>query len=272
MHPADALSFGLGDGALVRITTRWGRMVARLRTSGEIARRTLFVPIHWNGATASDARVGALVNPAVDAVSGEPEFKYTPARVEPFVVSWHGFILTRRTIALEGFTWWARAAGQDFQRYEVAGRRVPGDWSGWASSLLGAAAGDDWLEYADPSAGSYRAVHLQDERLESCLFIGTRPELPSRAWLASLFAKGAVSAQERATLLSGKPANPTADAGATVCACFNVGRNTIEAAIAAGCRDTAALGARLKAGTNCGSCLPELQRMLTAGTAAGVSV
>jgi assimilatory nitrate reductase catalytic subunit len=271
MHPADALSFGLGDGALVRIATRWGRMVARLRTSGEIARRTLFVPIHWNGATASDARVGALVNPAVDAVSGEPEFKYTPARVEPFVVSWHGFILTRRTIAMEGFTWWARAVGQDYQRYEVAGRRVPGDWSGWASSLLGAAAGDDWLEYADPSAGSYRAVHLQDERLESCVFIGTRPELPSRAWLASLFAKPAVSAQERATLLSGKPANPTADAGATVCACFNVGRNTIEAAIAAGCRDTASLGARLKAGTNCGSCLPELQRLLAAGKATVVS-
>jgi assimilatory nitrate reductase catalytic subunit len=268
MHPADALGFGLGNGALVRVATRRGRMVARLRTSGEIARRTIFVPIHWNGATASDARVGALVNPAVDAISGEPEFKFTPARVEPFVASWHGFILTRRPIAMEAFTWWASAAGQDFQRYEVAGRRVPGDWSGWASCLLGAAAGADWLEYTDPSAGTYRAVHLQDERLESCVFIGTRPELPSRAWLASLFAKSAVSAQERAALLSGKPANPAAAAGATVCACFNVGRNSIEAAIHAGCRDTASLGARLKAGTNCGSCVPELQRMLAARTAA----
>ena len=264
MHPADALSFGLGNGALVRIATRWGRMVARLRTSGEIARRTIFVPIHWNGATASDARVGALVNSAVDAISGEPEFKFTPARVEPFVVSWHGFILTRRPIAMEAFTWWASVACQDFQRHEIAGRRVPGDWSRWASDLLGADAGADWLEYADPSAGTYRALHLQDERLESCLFIGARPELPARSWLASLFAKTALSALERATLLSGRPANPSADAGATVCACFNVGRNAIEAAILAGCRDAPALGKRLKAGTNCGSCIPELRRMIEA--------
>jgi assimilatory nitrate reductase catalytic subunit len=271
MHPADALSFGLGAGALVRVSTRWGRMVARLRTSGEIARRTIFVPIHWNGATASDARVGALVNPAVDAISGEPEFKFTPARVEPFVVSWHGFILTRRPLATEGFSWWASAAGQDFQRYEIAGRRVPGDWSSWASDLLGVAAGADWLEYTDPSAGTYRAIHLEDERLESCLFIGARPELPSRSWLASLFAKTGLSALERATLLSGRPANPAADTGATVCACFNVGRNAIDVAILAGCRDTPALGARLKAGTNCGSCVPELRRMIAARAAAVVS-
>ncbi len=55
----------------------------------------VFVPIHWNGAFASDARVGALVNPVVDPVSGEPEFKHTPARVMPFAVNWHGFILSR---------------------------------------------------------------------------------------------------------------------------------------------------------------------------------
>ena len=58
-------------------------------------RGMIFVPIHWNGAFCSDARVGALVNPIVDPISGEPEFKHTPARVMPFVVSWHGFVLTR---------------------------------------------------------------------------------------------------------------------------------------------------------------------------------
>ena len=264
MHPADALSFGLGEGALVRVATRWGRMVVRLRTSGEIARRSIFVPIHWNGATASDARVGALVNPTVDALSGEPEFKFTPARVEPFVVSWYGFILTRRPISLASFSWWACAEGGAFQRYEIAGRRVPGDWSTWASSLLGADASADWVEYCDPSAGTYRAAHLHDERLESCLFIGPRPELPSRSWLAGLFAQEMITPLERATLLSGRPMDPGADSGATVCACFGVGRNAIQAAIVQGCRDTPAIGQRLKAGTNCGSCIPELRRMIAA--------
>ena len=64
-----------------------------------------FVPIHWSDSNASDARVGALVSPAVDPVSGEPEFKHTPVRVEPFVVSWYGFVLTRRPIAVQSLSW-----------------------------------------------------------------------------------------------------------------------------------------------------------------------
>jgi NAD(P)H-nitrite reductase large subunit len=57
-------------------------------------------------------------------------------------------------------------------------------------------------------------------------------------------------------------ASHTRVGGATVCACFGVGRRTIQDAISQGCRDPAALGRRLKAGTNCGSCLPELRRLL----------
>ena len=47
-------------------------------------------------ANASDARVGAVVNPVVDPVSGEPEFKHTPVRIEQFRVHWHAFVLTAR--------------------------------------------------------------------------------------------------------------------------------------------------------------------------------
>ena len=268
MHAADALSFGLGDGGLVRVATRWGHMVARLRTSGEMARGCIFAPIHWNGSTASDARVGALVNPRVDPVSGEPEFKFTPARVEPFVVSWFGFALTRRRVDLEKFAWWAHAEGGAFARYELAGRRVPGDWSGWARSLLGADRNADWVEYCDVSSNTFRAIHVQNGRMESCLFIGPRPELPSRSWLASLFAKPKISEVERASLLSGRPVDPAADAGPTVCACFSVGLNAIQSAIVKGCRDPISIGRQLKAGTNCGSCVPELRRIIAAMPAA----
>jgi assimilatory nitrate reductase catalytic subunit len=264
MHAADALRFGLGSGTLVRVATHWGRLVARLRTSGEIARGSIFVPIHWNGSTASDARVGALANPAVDPVSGEPEFKYTPARVEPFVVSWYGVAFTRRKLALQTFSWWACSEGGQFQRYEIAGRRVPGNWSGWARTLLGADQTSDWIEYDDASVGIYRAAHLKEERIESCIFIAPRPELHSRSWLAGLFNKACLTPGERARLLAGRPADPAVDDSATVCACFGVGRGAIDAAIAQGCHDAQALGRRLKVGTNCGSCLPELRRMISA--------
>ena len=118
------------------------------------------------------------------------------------------------------------------------------------------------MEYADPSCSTFRAAYLRDDRLQACVFIGPRPELPSRAWLSSLFARPRIAPLERATLLSGRPIDPSADAGATVCACFGVGRNAIEAAILQGCTDPAAIGRRVKAGTNCGSCIPELRRLV----------
>ncbi|HET8880712.1 MAG TPA: nitrate reductase, partial [Solimonas sp.] len=82
LHPADALASGVRDGGLARVTSRWGALVVRVRCSGEMRRGQLFVPIHWNDRFASDARVGALVNPVVDPISGEPEFKHTPVRID----------------------------------------------------------------------------------------------------------------------------------------------------------------------------------------------
>ncbi len=264
MHAADALLFGTRDGTLVRIITRWGRMVARLRTSGEIARGAIFVPIHWSGPNSSDARVGALVGPGVDPVSGEPEFKNTPARVEPFVVNWYGFALARGPLSLAALSWWAGAEGGSFRSYEVAGRSVPHNWSLWARSLMRAESSADWIDYEDVNSGTYRAACLRDDRLESCLFVGSQPQLPSRSWLASLFDKPRLTASERARVLASRPQDSFPDAGATVCACFGVGRNAIEAAIADGCDDLSSLGHRLRAGTNCGSCVPELRGLLNA--------
>jgi assimilatory nitrate reductase catalytic subunit len=232
-------------------------MVARLRTSGEIARGSIFVPIHWSGSNASDARVGALVGPGVDPVSGEPEFKNTPARVEPFVVNWYGFALTRGSLSLAALSWWACAEGGQYRRYEIAGRSVPHNWSMWGRSLMRAESTADWIDYEDANTGTYRAACLRDDRLEACLFVGPQPQLLSRSWLASLFDKPRLAASERARVLASRPGNPSLDSGVTVCACFGVGRNAIEAAIADGCHDLSSIGYRLRAGTNCGSCVPD---------------
>ena len=63
-------------------------------------------------------------------------------------------------------------------------------------------------------------------------------------------------------LLSGRSMDGLARAGPIVCACFGVGRSTICNAIAAGASTAAEIGAKLKAGTNCGSCIPELKRLI----------
>ncbi|HYM35417.1 MAG TPA: molybdopterin dinucleotide binding domain-containing protein, partial [Steroidobacteraceae bacterium] len=264
MHPQDVLLCGVRAGDLVRVTTRWGSMIVRLRTSGEMPRRMIFAPIHWNAMNSSDARVGALANPEVDPISGEPEFKHTPARVEPFVVSWHGFALARDALTISDTAWWTEIKGEQFMRYELAGRRVHGDRSQWARRLLGVTHEDaDWLEFVDTSAGSYRAAHIVNDKIAACIFISPRPDLPSRSWLASLFAKEKLDDIDRAGLLIGQSPDPAADTGPTVCSCFGVGRKTICDAIAKSKLTThQQIGQHVKAGTNCGSCIPELKAIL----------
>ncbi len=181
MHAQDALLSAVSDGQLARVETQWGALVARVKTSGEMPRGTIFVPIHWNSASRSDARVGALVNPVVDPVSGEPEFKHTPARVMPFPVNWHGFVLTRTPLEKLDATWWTAIRGAQFMRYEFAGRgRSPS--AEWAHRALQANHPDaDWVEFSDPACGVYRGALLVEERLEGCVFISPRTDLPSRS-------------------------------------------------------------------------------------------
>jgi assimilatory nitrate reductase catalytic subunit len=270
LHPQDALIHGVRAGELARVTSQWGEMVARVQHGGGMARGAVFIPIHWSGQTASDARVGAVVSPAVDPVSGEPEFKHTPVRIEPFGVRWHGFILSRRMLDLDGVASWTKIQGQQFFRYELAGRNVIDDATSWARALLKVESEDaDWLDAEDKTARIYRAAHLVDGVIDACIFVGPTPDLPARGWLASLFDAGVLPTAQRMGLLAGRSPGPVFDAGPTVCSCFGVGRNTICSAIQQhGLTDVAGVTACVKAGGNCGSCVPEIRQLLVRMTAA----
>ena len=272
MHPHDALRSGVREGELARVVSRWGTMVARVRHGGGIQAGQVFVPIHWNDQFASDARVGALVGPEVDPVSGQPEFKHTPVQVEPFPVRWHGFAFGRRQLPTAGLRYWALIRGEQFWRYEIAHRERPGDCGTWARAWLDAAAAAEWLEYEDTDAGIYRAALVREDRLEACVFLSPRPDLPSRQWLAQLFGKPRLEDADRAGLLAGESPDAGGDPGPVVCACFGVGRNTICTSIREKSLDTpAGVTAVLRAGGNCGSCIPEIRRLIAeahAGSAA----
>jgi assimilatory nitrate reductase catalytic subunit len=273
VNAADALRYAVRAGELAHVRSRWGAMVARVRVANEVTAGTVFVPIHWNAAFSSDARVGALTNPVVDPVSGEPELKHTPVSVEPFVADWYGVIFTRATLPPPDTAWWTRVQGAQFTRYELVGRARP-DWPAEARRLLAVPEGADvdWVEYRDPARGLYRAAWLLDEQLQGCIYIDGRPALPERGWLASLFAARKLDGPARSSLLAGR-ALSGGDPGALVCSCFGVGANAIAAcARALGTAATPAeIGKKLKCGTNCGSCLPEIQAIVRATAAARAS-
>jgi len=272
LHPDDAEAAGVADGGLVEVESRWGSALLRARVSDAQRPGSVFAPMHWNSRFSSLPGIDLLVNPDRDPLSGQPEFKHTPVRIRPFAAAWHGFLLSRRRLPMRHARYWSCARGNGYWRYELAGDQPPGDWAACARDLLcSAEAQVDWLEYFDSARSRYRAARLVGGRLESCIFIGPDAALPPRDWLAALFAEPALDDDARMSLLTGRPGKGRTDAGRVVCACFNVGENTLVEAIRAGKVDSVeAIGAVLKAGTNCGSCIPELRALIESHGHAGI--
>jgi assimilatory nitrate reductase catalytic subunit len=218
----------------------------------------LFAPIHWSAANASAARVGALVAPFTDPYSGQPESKSTPASIAPYEYVFRGFVLSRRQLDLPQSLWWARASVAGGHAYLFADNADLAHWPSW----LRAAAGGDIAEYRDFGGGVYRAATFAGDRIESCLFVGPAHDAGDWDVVKGLFALDALSDDQRRLLLSGRSTEGVASTGPVVCACFGVGRASISDAIASGARSAADIGAKLEAGTNCGSCIPELKRLI----------
>ena len=108
-----------------------------------------------------------------------------------------------------------------------------------------------------------RGARLIGDRLDAVLIVQPSPRLPPRDWLTELFAKEALDPVERSRVLRGTPPKGQFDAGQTVCSCFSVGINTLTQAIHNhDLRTPEEIGELLQAGTNCGSCLPELRRLI----------
>ncbi|MFP5430249.1 MAG: molybdopterin-dependent oxidoreductase [Gammaproteobacteria bacterium] len=273
MHPDDAVVAGLAERDVVALESRWGRALARVQFTTDQTRGTVFMPMHWTGVLASASRVGAVVNPVVDPVSGQPESKHTPVRVRRFEAAWHGFMLSDIALPLPSTDYAIAIRGGKFWRFELAGVSRQMDIAELANELqrnvqAALPSQSEMLEYEDAARGVYRRAWVVEDRLRAVCFVGPDTGLPERNWLAGLFGKELCALGRRA-LLSGRPADPSADVGRIICACHAVGEKTIRKAIAVQNLDSvAAIGTCLKAGTNCGSCQPELKQILNSCQAA----
>ncbi|MGY6275548.1 molybdopterin-dependent oxidoreductase [Methylomonas sp. MgM2] len=266
VHPEDARRLGLEQHGLACIESRWGSMLARVDVTPAQQIGSLFVPMHWGRQLSSRGRVGALVNPVVDPLSGQPESKQTPVNIKPWQAAWQALVLSRRQLDIEDAEYLVKIKGDGYWRYQLADRSRPGDFSGLCRQLLGADEKGEWLEFQDIGAGDYRLAKAVDGQLADCVFLCTGGQLPEPGWLGGLFKKPALSRQERLSLLSGFPPQGQEDVGKTVCSCFGVGEKTILNAIKTRqLNSVAGIGECLGAGTGCGSCLPELKLLLGSG-------
>src|SRR5262249_35089241 len=156
------------DGGFATVTTPHGSCALKVVVDAGQREGSLFAPIHWSRATASDGSIGELVMAETDPLSGQPEAKATPATIEPCRLDWRGFLVMREVAELPVGTWWARVALAGGTGWLFASNEPPDTWRTRASHLFGCAV--ELAEYVDARRDVYRAAAFRDGRLTGCLF------------------------------------------------------------------------------------------------------
>lgn len=262
IHPRDALKLGLKPADLAEVRNGHGRAILRVLVTDRVTPGQVFAPMHWTGQTASAGRIDTLVTANVDPVSGQPESKAATVAIAPYKAAWYGFAVSGDKLTPDT-EYWALAKTKSGIRAELAGAAPPADWEGYARALF-ALPKAEVVTYVDAARGLARLAFLEDGVLRAALFAAREPVALARSYVADLVGRdGGVMA------LTGRPGEDQPDPGATVCACFDVGINTILTAIETkGLTNVDAIGAAVSAGTNCGSCKPELAALLASATTA----
>ncbi|MBV8392085.1 MAG: molybdopterin-dependent oxidoreductase [Alphaproteobacteria bacterium] len=254
IHPLDAAAHGLVNGAIAEISSAWGDATLRVHLSETIRPGEAFVPMHWTAQVSRGGRVNAAVNPAVDPISGQPELKHTPVGIRTVDVRWHGTILARRAVMLPQTSYWVRIAGTSFDAYVLAGDQPLDEARRALSAALRATNPGPWIE-GDNGVGAV----ISEGRLEAVLALGESHDAAQRDRLAAFMAFDRLGEAQRDALLKGGDAD---DRGGELCACFGTSLAAVESAIADGAQTLDAVGMATQAGTNCGSCRPEIRALL----------
>eukprot|EP00903_Cladosiphon_okamuranus_P003207 g3205.t1 len=263
MHPDTASLLALADADLVRLVSRDGEAVLRLVVTERVQVGEVFAPMHWTGRFSSDGRIDALVGAAQDPLSGQQESKFTPVRAEALAPDWYGFGVFQdepQPSVLSEFDYWCLARAEGGWRLECAGHSSP-------SIAVNLLLGDEIDSYLSLPGGGVRAAKFEDDTVAAAMIISrAKPVEADRTYLAQTLGQ-VLDSEERAGLLAGRPASGRS-AGPLICSCEGVGQQTLIDAIANGADSVDALGACTRAGTNCGSCRPELQKLISTATLA----
>jgi len=262
IHPQDASKYELDQKGFVKITSRWGDALVRVRITKQLQPGHIFMSMHWNDSNTANAVVGRLVNPVTDPLSGQPELKHTPVRIEKWPPKWHGFLLTREKITPKHMEYWCHSYQKNCHILELAGEDEMME-NDFLSPFFAQAGGPDTLTLSNPASGQMRLATIRDDKLDICLFVTQKGALPGRSWLQSLFQLDTLDPAISRTLLSGQPLDQTMAPGPIICSCFGISQKAILSAFTSNRAKTVDdIGNLLKAGSNCGSCKPEIKDLI----------
>jgi len=272
IHPDDAGERNIVEEDLVRVGSRRGEVIVSVQISRDVRPEVVFLPMHWGEMTARGGRANNLTQSVVDPVSKEPEFKHSAVQVERFEPAWRGkMLMAGKHIKLgrkmiEGYTYGVVSCmGSDHAVTVVelaCTKALKQAQYKRLDQLLEQGRSIETLTYSDRKHGINRKAWLEDGHLMAVRWVGG--DIHAAQWLRKLMLEGRDVGELRPYLLApGGPVNKEDTKGAIICACNNVGELELKAAIKDGADSVDAIKACTMAGTGCGSCVPEIKRLLS---------
>jgi assimilatory nitrate reductase catalytic subunit len=287
VHPSDAARRKLADGELVTVRSRRAAVVLPLRLDERVPLAGADIAMHWGDEfVGAQHGINALTNGAFCPDSKQPELKFSAVAIEPALLPWRisacawvaaerGAVLREQLRALMprfGYAQCLPEPGKSEQvgwTFEAACTEAPApELVDELAQALGLA-GVDVLRYADAQRGRLRLLKLDGDELQTAplqalLRIGQHDE---GAWLVDLWReRSAASAVGRWLLSPGAPPTNSKPVSAQVCNCFDVREDVIRLTLArcsgSPAERLAQLQGEKRCGTQCGSCLPALRRLV----------
>jgi len=273
IHPDDAKKTGVAKGDLIEIKsltspmqkTSKSRVIARVAISKHIQCGMIFAPMHWSLSNSASGRINTMVEDNCDPFSGQPALKGSNVSLIPFKAVWHGFAVSTSPIKTN-LSYSATARTNNGWSCEMASRTDIAsladiadiaDWEALARSVLNLQDGNASMIY-DAAKAVARIAIYNGAKLSGLFFSAPNPLSIERSYAVSLIGSNV----SPLAALAGLPKTDQPNPGRTICACFNVGINTIDKAVRGGANNIVSLGKKTAAGTNCGSCKPELQAII----------
>ncbi|MFT5880942.1 MAG: assimilatory nitrate reductase catalytic subunit [Moritella sp.] len=261
ISPQDLAERGIVDASLVEVESLQGKLLVRIHATSGQNTGALFMPIHWSRQNASAGAISSLVASHTDPLSGQPENKYTPVRVNEWSHASRAALWSQRRLqvakSLPVAEYWVERRLEQGFLYYLASVAAPEVFFQQLKHALHNNYMEKQVDYANAAEQKYRfAMSLQDN-LDISLMVTPADDQDDASWLASL-TMIMPDAGLRATL-KGEAATP---ASRMVCACHQVTEYAISQAVADGADTVEAVGRCSKAGTGCGSCIPEIKRVI----------
>jgi assimilatory nitrate reductase catalytic subunit len=260
IHPDDASSLAVRTGDLVQLGAGNDHVILRVFVTAQVAKGQLFAPMHWTRQNSINGSVNAVIPALTDPVSGQPALKAGRVTAKRYDAAWYGFAAAATDLHLMG-DYAAIVRTPSGWQGEFAGQMVPSDWAALAVQCLGCTSADLVSTY-DCGSHTYRFAQYNGAQLAGLFFASSQPVRLARHNAISLIGTDVPAL----VAMTGRIGTGQPDPGRALCACMNVGVNTVQRAIDAGATTTDAVGIATCAGTNCGSCKPEIQALLAAAT------